>query len=110
MGNIINKFIENTKPPTWPVYSWDKHWNEIKFDLIREEEWQSPATLQGVEMTDQNAIDQLEKRLDRIEARSGLMSKSWFNRVFTTWVYFLIAQVMIGLVVLFLGMIFGLLG
>ncbi len=52
----------------------------------------------------------LEKRIDDLEARSGLMSKSWFNRVFTTWVYFLIAQVMIGLVVLFLGMIFGLLG
>ena len=24
MGNIIRKIIENMKPPTWPIYSWDK--------------------------------------------------------------------------------------
>lgn len=23
MGNIIRKFIQNMKPPTWPIYSWD---------------------------------------------------------------------------------------
>ena len=51
----------------------------------------------------------LENRINELESRSGLMSKSWFSRVFTTWVYFLVAQVMIGLVVLVLGMIFGLL-
>ena len=54
-------------------------------------------------------IIQLENRITELESRSGLMSKSWINRVFTTWVYFLIAQVMICLVVLVLGMIFSLL-
>ena len=57
----------------------------------------------------QPVYSDLEKRMNELESRSGLMSKSWFSRVFTTWVYFLIAQVMIGLVVLVLGMIFGLL-
>ena len=57
----------------------------------------------------QGEIAALQTQVAELNKRSGLMSKSWINRVFTTWGYFLIAQVMIGLVVLVLGMIFGLL-
>lgn len=56
----------------------------------------------------QEEIAALEKRLDRIEKRSGLMSKSFLNRAYTVWAYFLFAQLMIGLVLLAVGMIFGL--
>ncbi len=55
-------------------------------------------------------VDELDKRINELESQSGLMSKSWINRVFTTWSYVIIFQLMIGLVVLVLGMIFGLLG
>lgn len=52
----------------------------------------------------------LEKRLDRIERRSGLMSKSWFTRAFTAWVYILTFQLMLAVVFLLIAGLFGLLG
>ena len=55
-------------------------------------------------------VYELEIQLDKIEDRSGLMSRSWFTRVYTTLAYVIAAQLMIAIVVLALGMIFGLLG
>ena len=64
-------------------------------------------------MIDKNTftyIKDLEYRIDKLERRSGLMSRSWFVRVYTTLGYVLIGQLMIGAVILILGMFFGLLG
>ncbi len=55
-------------------------------------------------------VNKLEKRINELESQSGLMSKSWFTRAITAWLYIWGIQLIAGLVVLFLGMIFGLLG
>ena len=55
-------------------------------------------------------IAALEKRLDRIEARSGLMSKNFINRAFSVWGYFFFAQLMIGIGAGLIIVIIGVLG
>jgi hypothetical protein len=39
--NLIKKFIENMKPLTWPIYSWDVNWR----DKITEENWQGKGNM-----------------------------------------------------------------
>jgi len=60
-------------------------------------------------------MDDLERRLydlelqvDKMEDRSGLMSASWFTRVYTAWGYVIIGQLMIAIVVLLIGLFLGL--
>ena len=55
-------------------------------------------------------IKSLEDRIDRLEHRSGLMSASWFTRVYTAWGYVIIGQLMLAVVFLLIGLFFGLLG
>lgn len=55
-------------------------------------------------------IAELEIKVNKLEDRSGLMSRSWFTRVYTAWGYVIIGQLLIALVVLAIGMFFGLLG
>ncbi len=59
-------------------------------------------------MTDQQQLYQLEKRIDNLEARTGLLSKSWFSRAITAWFYVWGIQLLAGLVILLLGLVFGL--
>ena len=61
-------------------------------------------------MSDQQQLYQLEKRIDNLEARTGLLSKSWFSRAITAWAYVNGIQLLAGLIVLLLGLVFGLLG
>ena len=76
-------------------------------------------------MTDQDAIDQLrakgynvetvqpanyaalEQRIEAIENRTGLLSKSFMTRIYTVWGYYLLANIWIGLVLVVLAAIFG---
>ena len=55
-------------------------------------------------------IEALQDQMVELNKRSGLMSKSWFTRAYTTWGYVIAAQLLIAVVLLVLGMIFGLLG
>ena len=49
----------------------------------------------------------LEKRLNNIENRSGLMSKSWFSRAITVWGYGIGIQLIIAIIGLVLAGMFG---
>ncbi len=55
-------------------------------------------------------INKLEKRINELESQSGLMSRSWFTRAITAWLYIWGIQLIAGFIVLVLGVIFGLLG
>ena len=57
-----------------------------------------------------NRIAALEKRITELENRTGLISKSWFTRAYTAWVYVLIAQLLIALVFIFIALVFGIFG
>ena len=50
------------------------------------------------------------RELEELEARTGLLSKSWFGRAITAWFYVWGIQLVAGLVILLLGLVFGLLG
>jgi hypothetical protein len=52
---------------------------------------------------------QLNDRLNKLEDRSGLMSKSMFTRMLTTWGYVIGLQLLFGFGVLILGGIFTIL-
>ena len=55
-------------------------------------------------------IAQLKDQMAALEHRSGLMSRSWFTRVFTVFFYAIAAQALVGLVLVVLAIALGLLG
>jgi hypothetical protein len=54
-------------------------------------------------------IAALERRITKLEHRSGLMSRSWFTRIFTVWFYAIAAQALVAAVLVALGIAFGML-
>ena len=134
MPNRIRKKVKvmGDQVLTWPIYSWDKPWNEIKFDLIREDEWQSPGTIQGVGMTlnsEQQIIEylrnkgfevdvpspvnmntritELEQRIEAIENRTSLLSPNFFMRAFSVLGLYLFAIAIVGIGVALVIVVIG---
>lgn len=54
-------------------------------------------------------VKDLEYRIDRLERRSGLMSRSWFTRALTVSAYLLAIQLLGAVVLVVLAIAFGLL-
>ena len=52
-------------------------------------------------------IAHLEVKVNKLENRSGLMSKSWFNRAITVWGYGIGIQLIIAIIGLVLAGMFG---
>ena len=68
-----------------------------------------PALVPTYSLELHNRIATLEHRIKQLETRSGLMSRSWFTRAYTTWFYVIAAQALVAVVLVVLAIAFGML-